>query len=213
MDFRPLITPPGTPPPGRPFRRYVLLGVASMASAEFQANVLLRGTFIGWVLAMVVVYAGLSAIAWLIGQKVQSEHADLWFYAVGGLFGLVIIEWIFIGFYPGSGKPGIHAAMFTNWAAVFTIPRLFTTEPTQENLRLRREVKRTILQYSFAAPVLVLLLPINRGGCVALLMTAYSLFLSFQFEPFLGKSVPARKLLRRFNLFLVVVAVLNVIAW
>lgn len=189
------------------------MGVASMASAEFQTNVLLRGNLIGWILAMVIVYAGLSAIAWMIDRKVTLENADLWFYGAGGLFGLVIIEWILIGFYPGSGKPGIHAAMFTNWAAVFTIPRLFTAEPTEDHLRLRQAVKKTILHYSIAAPVLVLLLPIAKGGSVALLMTAYSLYLSFQFEPFLASSKHARKLLRRFNLFLVVAAVLNVLMW
>lgn len=204
---------PGTPPPVRPFRRYILLGVASMASAEFQTNVLLRGNLIGWLLAMVVVYAGLSAIAWLIGRMARSRHADLMFYAIGGLFGLVVIEWVLIGFYPGSGKPGIHAAMFTNWAAVFTIPRLFTAPPTEENLRLRARVKRTMLQYSLAAPVLVLLLPIPRGGSVALLMTAYSICLSFQFVPFLVESDRARQVFRRFNLLLVVVAVLNVLVW
>lgn len=200
------------PVSGRQFRRYVLLGVASMASAEFQGNVLLRHNLINFVLAMGM-YAVVSAIAWGIGRRVRSAQADFWFYAVGGLFGMVIIEWVLVGFYPGSGKPGIHAAMFTNWAAVFTLPRLFTAEPTEENLRLRRAVKRTVLHYSIAAPLLVLLLPIPKGGTVALLMTAYSIYLSFQFVPFLVRPWRARKALRRFNGCLVVAAVLNVLAW
>ena len=197
----------------RPFRRYVLFVVASMASAEFQTNVLLRGNLIGWVLAMVIVYAGLSAIGWLIDRQVDSPLADIGFYFLGGLFGLVIIEWVLIGFYPGSGKPGIHAAMFTNWAAVFTIPRLFTAEPTEEILRVRAEVKKSMLAYSFATPVLVILSPIPKGGAVALLMTAYSIFLSFQFIPFLAKPERGRRFLKRFNLCLVAAAVLNVLTW
>lgn len=199
--------------PSRPILRYVLLGVASMASAEFQANVLLRGSLINWFLAMGVVYAGLSVIAWQIDRKVQSSHADLWFYAVGGLFGLLIIEWLLIGFYPGSGKAGIHAAMFTNWAAVFTMPRLFTAEATEENLRVRARVKRTLLVYSIAAPLLVLVLPIPKGGTVGILMSVYSICLSFQFTPFLVKAEHPRTLFRRFNICLAFAAVINVLLW
>jgi len=63
---------------------YSLLGVATMASAEFQGNVLLRGSLINFLLAMVL-YAVLSLIAYLIGKRVTN---DLWFYIGGGLFGL-----------------------------------------------------------------------------------------------------------------------------
>lgn len=184
-----------------------------MASAEFQANVLLRGSLINFFLAMVVVYATLSAIAYQIGRHVRSKHADLWFYAAGGLFGLLIIEWLLIGFYPGSGKSGIHAAMFTNWAAVFTIPRLFTAEPTEEISRVRRKVKRTILIYSVGAPLLVLVLPIPKGGTVGILMSVYSILLSFQFVPFLVESARSRKILNRFNILLALAAVINVLCW
>ena len=68
-----------------------------MASAEFQGNVLLRGSLINFFLAMVV-YAALSAIAYLIGRHVRSQHADFWFYSAGGLFGLLVIEWCCVGF-------------------------------------------------------------------------------------------------------------------
>lgn len=196
-----------------PLRRYILLGVASMASAEFQGNVLLRGSLINFFLAMVVVYATLSAIAYQIGRHIRSEHANLWFYAVGGLFGMVIIEWILIGFYPGSGKSGIHAAMFTNWAAVFTVPRLFTAEPTEETLLVRRKVKRTIILYSIGAPLLVLVLPIPKGGTVGILMSAYSILLSFQFVPFLVESSRSRTLFKCFNILLVLAAVINLLCW
>ena len=197
----------------RPFRRYVLLGVASMASAEFQVNVLLRGSLVNFVLAMVVVYAPLSALAYCISRHVRQQHAELWFYAGGGLFGLLVIEWYFIGFYPGSGKAGIHAAMFTNWAAVFTIPRLFTAQHTERVSRVRRKVKRTVVIYSAGAPLLVLASPISKGGTVALLMTAYSILLSFQFVPFLVESKRAKNLLNCFNTLLVLAAVINVFLW
>jgi len=197
----------------RPFRRYILLGVASMASAELQVNVLLRGSLINFVLAMVVVYAPLSALAYCIGRHVRSQHADLWFYAAGGLFGLLVIEWYCIGFYPGSGKAGIHAAMFTNWAAVFTIPRLFSAQQTERVSRVRRKVKRTVVIYSVGAPLLVLVSPISKGGTVALLMTAYSIVLSFQFVPFLVESKRARNRFNCFNTVLVLAAVINVLCW
>jgi hypothetical protein len=174
--------------------RYILLGVASMASAEFQGNVLLRGSLVNFFLAMLVVYAPLSAIAYQVGKRITSKHADLWFYAVGGLFGLLVIEWYCIGFYPGSGKNGIHAAMFTNWAAVFTVPRLFTGQQTEETSRVRHKVQRTILIYSLGAPLLVLASPISKGGTVGILMSAYSILLSFQFVPFLVESRRSRQL-------------------
>lgn len=184
-----------------------------MASAEFQGNVLLRGSLINWFLALVVVYAGLSAIAWLIGRRVRSKRANLWFYVLGGLFGMLVIEWWLIGFYPGSGKKGIQAAMFTNWAAVFTLPRLFTAQPAEETQRVRSKVRWTILIYSFAAPLLVLVLPIPPGGTVGILMSAYSILLSFLFVPFLVKSEPARNSLYGFNLFLALAAIINVFLW
>ncbi len=184
-----------------------------MASAEFQGNVLLRGSLLNFCLAMVVVYAPLSAIAWKIGRHVRSQHADLWFYAAGGLFGLLVIEWYCIGFYPGSGKSGIHAAMFTNWAAVFTIPRLFTAQQTEETSRVRCKVKRTIIIYSLGAPLLVLASPISKGGTVGILMSAYSILLSFQFVPFLFESKRSRRMFNRFNIFLVLAAVINVLYW
>ena len=196
----------------RPVWRYILLGVASMASAEFQGNVLLRGSLINFFLAMGV-YATLSAIAYQIGRHLRSKHADLWFYAAGGLFGLLVIEWYCIGFYPGSGKSGIHAAMFTNWAAVFTIPRLFTAQRTEETSRVRRKVKRTIIIYSIGAPLLVLASPISKGGTVGILMSAYSILMSFQFVPFLVESKRSRKTFNRFNIFLVLAAVINLLCW
>ncbi len=184
-----------------------------MASAEFQGNVLLRGSLINFFLAMVVVYATLSAIAYQIGRHVRSKHGDLWFYAAGGLFGLLVIEWYCVGFYPGSGKSGIHAAMFTNWAAVFTIPRLFTAQQTEETSRVRRKVKRTIIIYSVGAPLLVLASPISKGGTVGILMSAYSILLSFHFVPFLVESKRSRKMFNRFNIFLVLAAVINLLCW
>jgi len=199
--------------PARPFLRYVLLGVASMASAEFQANVLLRGSLVNFILAMVVVYAPFSAVACGIGRYVNSPHADLWFYAVGGLFGMLVIEWFLIGFYPGSGKSGIHAAMFTNWAAVFTIPRVFTARRSERTSPVRRNVKWTIIIYSVGAPLLVLVSPIPKGGAIALLMSAYSLVLSFQFVPFLVASPRARTRLIYLNIGLVLAAVINVVLW
>lgn len=197
----------------RPFGRYVLLGMGSMASAEFQGNVLLRGSLVNFVLAMVVVYLPLSAIAYCIGRYVKSQHADLWFYAAGGLFGLLVIEWCCLGFYPGSGKAGIHAAMFTNWAAVFTIPRLFTAQLSERVVGVRRKVQRTVVIYSVGAPLLVLASPISKGGTVALLMSAYSILLSFQFVPFLVESRRGRSVFNSFNIFLIIAAVVNVMFW
>ncbi|MEX1229645.1 MAG: hypothetical protein WEB58_05375 [Planctomycetaceae bacterium] len=176
-------------------------------------NVLLRGNLVHFVLAMVVVYAPLSALAYWIGRHVRSQNADLWFYAVGGLFGLLIIEWYGLGFYPGSGKAGIHVAMFTNWAAVFTIPRLFTAQHAERASRVQQKVKRTVVIYSVGAPLLVLASPISKGGTVALLMTAYSILLSFQFVPFLVESRGARNRFNCFNIFLVLAAVINVMLW
>ena len=184
-----------------------------MASAEFQGNVLLRGSLINFFLAMVVVYVPLSAVAHQIGRHIRSKHADLWFYAAGGLFGLLVIEWYCIGFYPGSGKNGIHAAMFANWAAVFTIPRLFTAEQTGEALRVRRKVKRIIIIYSVGSPLLVLASPISKGGTVGILMSVYSILLSFQFVPFLVESMRSRRMFNCFNVFLVLAAVINVLCW
>lgn len=184
-----------------------------MASAEFQGNVLLRGSLLNFFLAMVVVYAPLSAIAYQIGRHVTAKHADFAFYAVGGLFGLLVIEWYCIGFYPGSGKSGIHAAMFTNWAAVFTVPRLFTGRKTEEISRVRRKVQRTIVIYSVGSPLLVLALPMSKGGMIGILMSAYSILLSFQFVPFLVESKRSRKMLILFNIFLVLAAVINVLCW
>ena len=187
--------------------RHILLGVASMASAEFQGNVLLRGNIVNFFLAMAM-YAVISLIGYFVGKRVKN---DLWFYIGGGLFGLLVIEWWLVGFYPGSGKAGIHVAMFTNWAAVFTVPRLFTSGRADPSVRSR--VKWTIIAYSFVAPPLVLALPIPRGGTVAILMTAYSITLSFMFVPFLTHSRASAKKMRIILWLCVVAAMVNILLW
>lgn len=153
-------------------------------------------------------YAVLSLIAYAIGRRVRN---DLWFYVGGGLFGLLVIEWWLVGFYPGSGKAGIHVAMFTNWAAVFTVPRVFTSGRADPSVRSR--VKRAILVYSFVAPLLVLVLPIPRGGTVAILMTIYSITLSFMFVPFLTRSSASAKKMRMILWLCVVAAMVNIVLW
>lgn len=187
--------------------QYVLFGVASMASAEFQGNVLLRGNLGNFCLAMAM-YAAISLIAYAIGKRVRS---DLGFYVGGGLVGLLVIEWYLVGFYPGSGKAGIHVAMFTNWAAVFTVPRLFASGRADPSVR--RQVKWAILVYSFLAPPLVLALPIPRGGTVAILMTAYSITLSYMFVPFLTRGSASARRMRVVLSLCIVAAVVNILSW
>jgi len=194
------------------FLRYIWFGVLSMAAAEFQVNVLLRGNVINFFMAMML-YAVLSAIAYAVGRRMVTENADLNFYFIGGAFGLLVIEWWLIGFYPGSGKSGIHAAMFTNWAVVFALPRLFTAKQTEEMAWIRKKVKKTMLHYAVGAPLLALILPIPRGGTIAILMCVYSLVMSFQFVPFLCHSESSRKGMRRFLWFLVAVSIANVLVW
>ena len=187
--------------------KYILLGVATMASAEFQGNVLLRNNIVNFLLAMAM-YAGLSFILYFIGKRVKSE---LLFYILGGLFGMFFIEWYLIGFYPGSGKAGIHVAMFTNWAAVFTVPRVFASGQT--NARVSIKVKWAIITYSIVAPILVFILPIPPGGTVAILMTAYSITLSFLFIPFLTHSNAAVTKMKFIILLFIVAAVVNIMLW
>jgi hypothetical protein len=187
--------------------QYMLLGVATMASAEFQGNVLLRGNIVNFFLAMAV-YAVISLVAYLIGKRARN---DLWFYVGGGLFGLLVIEWWLVGFYPGSGKAGIHVAMFTNWAAVFTVPRVFASGRTDPSVRSR--VKWAILVYSLVAPLLVLALPIPRGGTVAILMSIYSITLSFVFVPFLTHSSASARRMRIVLWLGVVAAMVNILLW
>jgi len=187
--------------------QYILLGVATMASAEFQGNVLLRGSIVNFFFA-VGLYAVISLFAYIIGERVRN---DLWFYIAGGLFGMLFIEWYLIGFYPGSGKAGIHVAMFTNWAAVFTVPRVFASGQT--DLGVCRKVKRAIIVYSIAAPLIVLTLPIPRGGTVAILMALYSIALSFLFVPFLTRSDAGAKRMRNVLRVGVAAAVVNILLW
>lgn len=193
----------------------MLLGVATMASAEFQGNVLLRGSIVNFFLAMVL-YAVIALVGYFIGKLVgyfigRTAKDDLWFYVGGGLFGMLVIEWYLLGFYPGSGKPGIHVAMFTNWAAVFTVPRLFTSGRADPSLLNR--VKWTIIAYSIAAPPLVLALPIPPGGTVAILMTIYSITLSFMFVPFLTHSRASAKKMKTILWLCVVAAMVNILVW
>ena len=44
-------------------------------------------------------------------------------------------------------------------------------------------------------------------------MSAYSILLSFQFVPFLVESDRSRKMFNRFNIFLVLAAVINLLCW
>jgi len=78
---------------------------------------------------------------------------------------------------------------------------------------VRRKVKWTMIIYSVGAPLLVLASPISKGGTVGILMSVYSLLLSFQFVPFLVKSERSRRMLNRFNVVLVLAAVANVLCW
>ena len=53
----------------------------------------------------------------------------------------------------------------------------------------------------------------RKGGTVGILMSSYSILLSFQFVPFLVESRRSRQLLTFFNICLALAAVLNVLCW
>jgi hypothetical protein len=116
-----------------------------------------------------------------------------------------------MGNYPGSGKGAIQTAMFALWAAVFTLPRLFTARDSNLlGIRLGKII--TIAIYSVVSTFAVmnssaqLKLPVQ-----AIFMSAYGIILNFQLVPYLSRNGFSKRTLYFFGSALALAAIMNII--
>ncbi len=172
--------------------RFILIGILTMFAMEFQINVLGHGRLDHFAMA-VGFYVFLLTLFFFIGQsldrKISPKHVDVIYSLIGGLFGLLVVEWLFMRNYPGSGKGAIQTAMFALWAAVFTLPRLFAIKSDSEIRPLRMRTLATVLVYSVLATAAVFITPqALKLPVQAILMSAYGLILNFMLVPFLCRN-------------------------
>ena len=121
----------------------------------------------------------------------RKETADIVHFSAYGVTGLMI-EWFLIGLSPWSNPeahPGamfiFQVGMFSYWATVSFVPRLFTDE------RKNNEIKKTMLKFYFSYFVIVyiiaFLLPVYARFAILipLIIVGYSLMNIFYLSYFL----------------------------
>lgn len=183
------------------YRTFLAMGLLTMVVGEFLAHLVVIGNMIYFLMALGL-YAVFTTVFFFVSKMVRPNWL---YYLVGGLTGLVIIEWLMLGNFPGSGKGALHASMFAWWAAVAMVPRIFTKE---DGKPLRRRVLIGVILYSIILFVAMIFVPVFRTGLFIGLSYTLYIPINFLFVPYIGKKW------QLFMWLLVIGVIVNIIvAW
>lgn len=167
-------------------RRYLLFlcfGLLAMFAGEFQGQVLIAGSFRQLFLTLLL-YAVLISVFFMVSARITSNPL---YYSIAGLFGLLVVEWLFLGNFPGSGRGALHAGMFAWWAAVFTVPRMSIDDAAKPH---RRRVWIALVAYSVISTLIAIwgavAFPSVIGAVVGLMYAIGYITINFMMAPYLG---------------------------
>jgi hypothetical protein len=122
----------------RNYLKFLLFGILFVGVQEFWVSVLWKlGTeslttlLFNFFLAVVITEVLFLTVAFYGGKLIDKMFsklriADLVSYIVFGMLGLIVIEWVYMGNVPGSGRN--QFVMFSTWGGAALIARLFTDE-------------------------------------------------------------------------------------
>lgn len=151
------------------FLAFIAIGSVFATVEEFLSIVVLRHDLAGYLFTLLIVFPVFLTLVYfssrLIDRLTGSEPLqELIHYFLFGLAGLMI-EWFLIGLSPWSNPEAgfivmlvFQLGMFSFWAAVAFIPRLFLN-PRELNKKVRKSILKFFIPYFITAYILSLMVP------------------------------------------------------
>ena len=142
--------------------KFILVGYFFAQIIEFQFNILVGHTYGNWIFTLIAYPAGL-AVAYWVNQALDKilknkKVADLLYYIVMTSVGLFGIEWAVIGHTPWQSPDANQLGMWSFWAAVFFMPRVFI-DPRPTVASLKKKIVRYMVGYTILTLGLGVLIP------------------------------------------------------
>lgn len=146
-----------------PLLKFVLIGYLFAQVIEFQFNILVTGNVGNWIFTLLF-YPVLLAIAYystnLTNRIRNKQLSNILYFFFWSCFGLFIMEWVIIGNSPWSNPDANQLGMFSFWAAVFMMPKIFINQ-TPNNQGLKTSITRYFTVYALTTTLLGFILPQN----------------------------------------------------
>ena len=143
--------------------KFIIVGYLFAQVIEFQFNILVTGNVGNWIFTLLF-YPILLTLAYAstkITDRFKNQRlANVSYFIFWSLFGLFIMEWLIIGNSPSSNPDANQLGMFSFWAAVFMMPKIFIDQ-TPNNQKLKTSITRYFVVYALTTTLLGFILPQN----------------------------------------------------
>lgn len=179
------------------FVKFILIGLLFATVGEFVLNILILNslsdylfTFIIYFLLLVFIYYSSKIINFLFRKKLT---ANIIYYLTYSLLGLMI-EWFLLGNSPSGNPDANQIGMFSFWAAVCMMPRIFT-DKNKNLIKLKKSVILFFIPYSVIMLIAGILLPASsKLFLLVWLITIGYTFMNIFYVIYFIKSVRAARL-------------------
>lgn len=169
------------------FFKFISIGLLTVFAGEFQVQVLAAQKGMEGFVSTLVLYAFFLAAMYVVGvfcDRKNSPKRDVYYYFVGGLFGLVI-EWS-MGNGPWVNNGALQAGMFAWWAATFLVPRIFIQTADDVIVSVRRQLVIYLSIYSVLSTLVIIISPpALRPAFTGIILAASYITINFRFIPYL----------------------------
>ena len=176
--------------------KFILIGLVFAGVEEFLTIALIKEDLLGFFIVMVIVFPFYLIIVYFSSKIIdyfwRKETADVVHFFAYGVTGLMI-EWFLIGLSPWSNPeahPGVMFAfqvgMFSFWATVSFVPRLFIDERKKFN-KIKRTMLKFYVTYFVLVYIIAFLLPLHARFAILILLiiVGYSLMNIFYIQYFM----------------------------
>ncbi len=138
------------------YLRFLLFGLLFIWVQTFWVSVIWRGEIISYILELLITDTIFVSI-WFHINKIFKKYNinDLFLYLLFWIIGLVIIEWIFAGNFPGQTEAN-QFVMFTTWWGTILFAKMFT-EKSIELVRLKKYTFNYFLSFTWIATLISLI--------------------------------------------------------
>lgn len=148
--------------------RFLLFGILFLGIQEFWVSTLWGGSFFNFILAVIVTEITFLTLGYFLiklFKKLFSERiSNITTYVFSGLLGLILIEWIFMGYnlsHPDNGNLWSQFTMFTNWGGIILFAKIML-DNSNEIFKLKKYMFRFFISFTgFATFMGLLFLFIN----------------------------------------------------
>ncbi|MFH1308345.1 MAG: hypothetical protein ABIH72_05835 [archaeon] len=141
------------------FFKFIIIGILFATVAEFVLNILILKNINSYLFTFII-YFTLLTFAYFLGKiinKIRKPYSEILYYIIASTFGLMF-EWFLLGNAPWLNLDANQIGMFSFWAAVFMMPRIFCLK--NENLnKLKKYIKVYFIIYAIILILLGFIIP------------------------------------------------------